>query len=88
MRGKGDSVPVGPEEVSTWGEVIGGAVAGVLGLRGLQVLRARGDETTLEDLIQAVHEDGEATRKILRDELGRMNEHVAILLDRAAHARP
>ena len=82
----GMQVPVPtPDDVNSWGEVIGGFMAGVFGLRGLQVIRARRDDTSLEDLIRAVKEDGEATRGVLRrieSGMSDMNSGIAVLLDR------
>lgn len=72
------AVPTTPDDMQSWSELIGGFMAGVFGLRGLQVIRARKDDTSLEDLIFAVQKDGEETRKILTA----MRTDLAIILDR------
>jgi hypothetical protein len=55
-------VPADPQDVRSWGEVCGAFFAGLLGLRGIQVLRSKGSGgATLDDIVLELRE----TRKVL-----------------------
>lgn len=75
---RGRSVPATPDDMQNWLEIVGGFMAGVFGLRGMQVIRARRDDTSLEDLIDAVRSDGAETREVLDG----IRTDLKILLDR------
>lgn len=84
-------IPLQPEDARSLGEIIGGALAALFGLRAVQVIASRRKpETTLEDLIEAIEKDGAATRRKLDqlcEEMRSVPTGVALLLDRTDRTR-
>jgi hypothetical protein len=65
-------------DTAGWGELIGGVIGGVLGLRSIQLMTGKDGGKELKELTRAVREEGEATR----NELSTIRRDLGILLGR------
>lgn len=67
-------MPPDPNEMKDFWEVAGAFLAGLLGLRGVQVLKAKGG-STLDDLAKVIREEHSETRETLNE----LNTRIQVL---------
>lgn len=69
-----------PQDMRGWWEVAGAFVAGLLGLRGVQVLRGSKD-ASIEDLVAVIQREHSETRRVLHELDTRIQVLAAVLED-------